>query len=87
MKLSKLVWNEYFSTEDIISKKAQKYLMGGYDTGGGGDSVCNYLTCHSSQIKVVCQCTMGVGVFVGCVSSIDSAKDWCEQSAADCRYC
>ena len=35
-KLSKLVLREYISPEDLVSKKAQKYILGGLLVGYGG---------------------------------------------------
>ena len=41
-KLSKIVLREHISQEDFVSKKAQKYLLGGSGGGGGNCSIkCN----------------------------------------------
>jgi len=59
-KLSKLVLREHISPGDIISKKAQKFIVGGYDDYCNGmpyyHSCCdgNRLICCSSNNASVC---------------------------------
>ena len=42
MKLNKISLREFLQTDEILGKKAQKYILGGYSTGS-----CNTCKCYN----------------------------------------
>ena len=75
MKLKKLVLRDFIQQDEILSKKAQKWILGGYS------SLCGQLSC---TVQYICQCAGGPGLFVTCNES--TAENWCV-GTVNCREC
>jgi len=76
-RVNEIILRELISPADIITKKFQKLILGGYH------SLCSAITCNGSVY--ICQCVDSVGLFVTC--NKDTAGKWCASGEANCNNC
>ena len=82
MVLSKLVLREFIEAEDLVSKKAQRRILGGYGDGGYDDG--GYGGCGPGEMEFRCYCTSGD---CGChMFPAKSTTEALEKASAFCSH-